>query len=254
MMSIINKSRQQSTFRLLQKWHRYIGLSIVLLIIPIAITGFILNHQSEKNHVKVGWLLDWYNINTPTVTTQYTLGNQHVSQWDQDVYINQKHIGSTGQLLTGFVASGDFYILAFTSELWLMTNKGELVEKVRPLKSHTDLIKKLGLFKTGIYIHTGVDTYVSDDLLASWRRLERNNRPANTISWSKADIRATEYQHDIANRQRHRILSWQRVIQDLHSGRFFGTAGVIIVDIVGVLLIMLALSGLVMWLKRLKLV
>ena len=42
-------------------------------------------------------------------------------------------------------------------------------------------------------------------------------------------------------------LSWERVLLDVHSGRLFGRLGVLWVDLVGVLLGGLAMSGIAMW-------
>jgi uncharacterized iron-regulated membrane protein len=43
-------------------------------------------------------------------------------------------------------------------------------------------------------------------------------------------------------------LTWERLLLDLHSGRVLGPVGVLIVDAIGVVLAMLAMSGLAMWL------
>jgi len=53
--------------------------------------------------------------------------------------------------------------------------------------------------------------------------------------------------------QRHfrgEVLPVERVLLDLHSGRFFGRFGPWIFDTIAVLLILLALSGTWIWLKR----
>ena len=42
-------------------------------------------------------------------------------------------------------------------------------------------------------------------------------------------------------------ISWQRLMQDLHSGRWFGGWGVWMMDIAAVILLLLAVSGLWMW-------
>jgi uncharacterized iron-regulated membrane protein len=43
------------------------------------------------------------------------------------------------------------------------------------------------------------------------------------------------------------MLSTERWLQDLHSGRFFGTFGVLTVDLASALLLILAGTGLVLW-------
>ncbi len=47
--------------------------------------------------------------------------------------------------------------------------------------------------------------------------------------------------------------TWEMVITSLHSGRFLGAGRVAYVDILGILLVLIALSGLVAWCRRLYL-
>ena len=44
-------------------------------------------------------------------------------------------------------------------------------------------------------------------------------------------------------------MSLERILLDSHSGRIFGTAGVIIYDILALAVGFLAISGLVLWLR-----
>jgi len=43
------------------------------------------------------------------------------------------------------------------------------------------------------------------------------------------------------------LLSIERWLQDLHSGRFFGTIGIVVLDIASALLLILAVTGLIIW-------
>jgi hypothetical protein len=42
-------------------------------------------------------------------------------------------------------------------------------------------------------------------------------------------------------------LNWQRLLQDLHAGRVFGWAGQWVMDLAALLLVVLALTGVVIW-------
>ena len=44
-----------------------------------------------------------------------------------------------------------------------------------------------------------------------------------------------------------RIITWERFMQDLHSGRFFGQAGIYFMDIISLLLLVLAVTGIMLW-------
>jgi hypothetical protein len=48
-------------------------------------------------------------------------------------------------------------------------------------------------------------------------------------------------------------ISLETLILDLHSGRFFGNAGVLFVDIVGLLMCILAITGLWAWINHQRL-
>ena len=49
---------------------------------------------------------------------------------------------------------------------------------------------------------------------------------------------------------RAQFLTFERIILDAHSGRLFGTFGVIFMDLVAVLLILLSISGVYMWVRH----
>ncbi|MCB2385418.1 PepSY-associated TM helix domain-containing protein [Thalassolituus alkanivorans] len=49
---------------------------------------------------------------------------------------------------------------------------------------------------------------------------------------------------------RNESISWQRVLLDLHSGRWFGSWGVWVVDVAALILLFLALSGAWIWFSR----
>ena len=45
------------------------------------------------------------------------------------------------------------------------------------------------------------------------------------------------------------VLSLQRLLLDMHSGRFFGSKGVWVYDLLALLVFLLAGSGLVLWIR-----
>ncbi|HSN52770.1 MAG TPA: PepSY-associated TM helix domain-containing protein, partial [Woeseiaceae bacterium] len=49
---------------------------------------------------------------------------------------------------------------------------------------------------------------------------------------------------------RGRGVTVERVLDDLHSGRIFARAGTLVMDAVAVFMIVLSLSGFVLWLQR----
>ena len=47
-------------------------------------------------------------------------------------------------------------------------------------------------------------------------------------------------------------ISWERLLLDMHSGRIATRAGTFLVDLAGILLLFLAITGLTIWFKRLR--
>jgi len=80
----------------------------------------------------------------------------------------------------------------------------------------------------------------------SWQPTDKNQQ----IHWSKPSQISSSITQTIKEHFRSSILPLERVLLDLHSGRFFGYIGVIIIDINGVFLILLSLSGCAIWLKH----
>ncbi len=56
--------------------------------------------------------------------------------------------------------------------------------------------------------------------------------------------------HEIESKHTGNGINLERMVLDFHSGRLFGSIGVWFVDIVGVMVILLALSGLFLWFGR----
>ncbi len=48
------------------------------------------------------------------------------------------------------------------------------------------------------------------------------------------------------------LVTWDRVLLDLHTGRFFGSAGPYVMDAAAILLLVVASSGVYNWFKRIK--
>ena len=65
------------------------------------------------------------------------------------------------------------------------------------------------------------------------------------ISWLRVETVAPGKQ--FASRFGAANLSWERWLQDLHSGRFFGPIGVWLMNLASFVFILLGFTGLVLW-------
>ena len=69
-----------------------------------------------------------------------------------------------------------------------------------------------------------------------------------TGAWDASQEFSTSPDH--FDRQYRRGLTVERVLADVHSGRIFATTGTLIMDAVAVFMIVLSLSGFVLWLQH----
>ena len=72
------KRHHRIKLRSVYQWHRYIGVTVALFAILLAVTGMLLNHTGEldldSTYVDSPWLQDWYGIKGPAHVTAYSAG------------------------------------------------------------------------------------------------------------------------------------------------------------------------------------
>ena len=249
----------KSPWRILYKLHRYTGITVAVLVIFLSTTGIFLNHTNDLNldqqFVESDWILDWYGIKAATNIFSFQTKQHRITQIDDQVYFDRKFLRHSSRKIAGAIETERFIVIAFPHILILLTTEGEIIEKIniqeflpRDLNSTTGShsIHAIGADQKGYIYLLGNDLqFVSDDGLLSWKQSE-----LSSIRWVKPVSLPGELKTDLSNHYRSRILNKERVLLDLHSGRFFGSFGVYLMDIAGILLTFLALSGSLIWIQH----
>jgi hypothetical protein len=239
------KQAKHLSWRILYKFHRYAGLSAGVILIILSITGIFLNHtddlQLDEKFVTSPAILNWYGISTPDIQSAFALPQHWVSQAGQQVYLDMQVIFTSAAVIVGAVSTPEYIVVAFQDFILLVTHAGELIEKVD--QQNIEKIAVTGTDK--IYLQSLGQVYYSDDALLSWQISEDS-----TLKWSNAELLTPAIQEQLQATINPRILPYERVMLDIHSGRFFGAYGVFIVDLAGVLFVLLAMSGTWIWLRH----
>ena len=89
--------------------------------------------------------------------------------------------------------------------------------------------------------------YLSDTDFLDWQEIQQ---PVEKIHWSVAYALPTVLHNAVVDQYRGQVLSLERLLLDLHSGRFFGGNGVYVMDTAAILLVFLAMSGTWIWIYR----
>jgi hypothetical protein len=240
------KHARKSPWRLLYKFHRYSGLTVAVIAIILAITGIVLNHtedlQLDNRFVKSAILLDWYGIDAKTGVTAFNIGNHWISQRAGHLYFDEQALFKSEAPLLGAIAKDEFIVIAHAHALTLLTFEGEIVEKIEQPRP----VQAIGINEAdAIVVKRGNNNYRSDDGLLSWQV-----DMSESITWAMPSQLPKDLDSQLQQHARQQILPYERVVLDLHSGRLFGKTGVFIVDLSGVILILLAISGSWIWLRH----
>ncbi len=215
------KNARRSPWRLLYKFHRYTGLSVGIIIVMLAITGIILNHtddlQLNRQFVNSPAILDWYGIAAPELQNSFSIQQHWLTQSGQQIYLDAKPVYHTQKVLIGAIVNSEFIAAAFNDSLLLLTLDGKVIEYI-----DNKPIQKIGIGdKQSIYIENEGIISVSDDASLSWQISDES-----ALLWSSSSSLPTELKNRLQVLSRNSILPYERVLLDIHSGRFFGSYGI----------------------------
>ena len=228
------------------------GVSAALFVILVTLTGLLLNHtesfEFDSNYIRSDWVLDWYGIEAPENLLSFPAKNRHVTLMGEHLYLNRKEINGNYHDLTGAVYVNNIFVAAVSNSILLLTTRGELIERLTGKDGVPAGINKIGISADGrVVVHTGHDMYETDSDFLRWKRREDRS---SDIEWSTSGPIEPKLKHALQNHYRGEVLPVERVLLDLHSGRFFGRFGPWVIDAAAVLLLLLSLSGFWIWIHR----
>jgi uncharacterized iron-regulated membrane protein len=123
----------------------------------------------------------------------------------------------------------------------LLEGQGGLIEQLANVPAQA---RALAALDDRLLLETVSGTFAYSDDSGEWLVAE------TSVNAVQPQPLPPELQQHFAHHNPVPGLSWERVLLDLHSGRLFGNAGVLVVDLVGVATALLAFSGLLTWVGR----
>lgn len=233
-------------------WHRRIGAFLALIVIILSITGIALNHTEQfkldQRHVQAGWILDWYGIKVPDEALVIPVNQTRITLLGDHLYAGEKFLGAPYSELLGAYWNGQVIVVAAGTEMLLLTVDLELVEKMTGADGLPAGIEALGGNGQLLIVRTPDGVWQADEQLLGWTRVDLDT----PVNWSSTQLIPGAQIDALLQDYRSRILTWERIFLDVHSGRFLGAAGPILADLVALLLLGLAGSGLWLWSRSLR--
>lgn len=228
------------------------GITAAAFMVLVAVTGILLNHteyfQFDSQRVKSDGVLDWYGIQAPDELHSFLASNRYITLIGEHLYIGEIKLPGEYKNLIGAIDSNGILSIAVDNHLLLMTPAGEMIEQLEEKDGIPAGMKRIGVDHSGQFvIETAIDRYTSKDDFLSWQHWSGE---ADRIHWATAVTTDKNLTRMLQYHYRGGVLPVERVLLDLHSGRFFGPLGPWLIDAAAILLVLLSLTGTWMWIKR----
>lgn len=241
------RQRRPRLVGLLWRWHRRLGVIAAFFALLLAVSGVVLNHASElgldRSFVGWAWLNRAYGDNSADVPA-YQLGTHWlVRAANGHVYLGAREVAACNGHLVGAVQQDELLYAACAEQLLLITGTGDLVESITSGTGLPIPLRGIGMIDGAVALQVDESWWLAD-----MERMDFSTpAPGGAVIQQFTAARLPE-----AVRQQipaaEQWLSWERLLLDLHSGRVMGRAGVYLVDVIGVAVGCLAMSGIAMWL------
>jgi hypothetical protein len=227
----------------LHRWHRRIGVFASFFVIWMVISGWLLNHtaalQLAQRAVHSPILMQRYGLHADMPQAAFNAGSHWLVATPETMFLDGRKIETIAIQPIGMASIGGNLFIADNSQLILLGFDGAIIDKLSGSALPIARIEKIGSGCGGVAIASDSNYFVSVDSV-------RWSNCSGAVEWSSPQTLTAQQQKIIAPIIEPGI-SLERLLLDLHSGRFLGHWGPYFIDAVGLGLLVLALSGLWMY-------
>ncbi|MBT5150484.1 MAG: hypothetical protein HOM45_04440 [Nitrosomonadales bacterium] len=229
--------------------HKFTGIAVCIFLIHLSITGIFLNHTEDlgldEKYTASPLVLALYNIAIPNKKESFVLDNRFISRFGNQVFIDNQPVIKNENPIIGAVFLNQMLVIAFPNKLILLTQKGELIEKITSASGMPVNIERLGLSGNRLYLKVSNQVWESIDQAQSWTATDLGFN-----SWSTEAGMPDEATKQIEVYFSGKGVSLEQFLLDLHNGNIFKGFGKWFLDIVGIFLLLLSISGFWIWIRR----
>lgn len=231
----------------LMRWHRRIGLVAAALVVVLAISGIALNHTTalglDRQTVTTPWLLHHLGTESNAEMHGYTAGGHWLVGLEDRVFFDGQMLAQTLDGIVGAAGIADAIAVAGRTEILLLTDDGVLIERITALPTP---ITGIGVTPDGrVAVAIAPDlVFTADASLLEWQQV-RDSR----IIWTTTSLIPDAIGEQVLQAYRGTGVSMERIFLEVHSGRIFGAYGPWLMDGAAILLLLLAGTGVIGWLR-----
>lgn len=223
------------SIRALRKLHRQIGIFLAIFLILLSVTGVAINHSQQfklSDRYVPGWIASFYLDDEST--KGLAQGDQVYYAIGGTLFANREAIAPCAEF-SGKANFDGQEIALCSGELILFTPELLLIERIDAAKGlplNVDAIHSTG---EQLLVRT-TDGWFGFDLLSL---LATPAQPP-----IERDLEWVSVSDELLLRE---AVSWQQFLLDVHSGAILGLSGKLFMDLVALFIILMAVSGVVMW-------
>jgi len=238
----------------LDRWyprlHRWLGISALLFVLILSITGITLNHSVElgldRRFVASEWVLRWYGIDVPAPSASFRPDGHSVALIGERLYFDETELADGVHELVGAVALSGRIVIATPARIFLVGPGGVLVEQLPVAGFLPAEVTAVGRTASAVVFMADDEPYAAGAELLAATPLPH----AAAVDWAQSAALEPGQLDALRRLYRGRGLTLERLLLDIHSGRIVAQSGRWFMDGVAVALIVLSLLGLVLWLRR----
>jgi uncharacterized iron-regulated membrane protein len=226
----------------LNRAHRISGAIAGVVLVYLIVTGVPLQFTDALGlggrYVGAGFVHDAYNLTAPERAQR----SGRVSRiGDLMIIDGVGTLAVTDAPLDGAVDFGTHIVVALGGELLYIDPRPPL--RGEPLDSPLEPARIARSAANTLIVSDGADSRVTSDLM-TWQTTTSAAEFATVAALDGAELADAQVVY------KSRFITWERWLQDLHSGRFFGAVGQWLVSLSTLIMIGLAATGLVIWSRQ----
>lgn len=232
----------------LHRWHRRLGAFAAAFLVWLALSGILINEAAPLHldgvRIDWPWLMHWYGLQAEPPVSGWTADGHWLAVIDDEAALDGRPLQPPVHAPLGMVAVDGLLYVATPASLVLLKPDGTRIDELQspPLPVHA--IRRLGAVDHRVAVQD-LDAYASADG-EDWTAVA-----STAVRWVQAEPLPEPQRARVARLARP-SLPLTRILVDAHSGRLLGRFGATLINLVGLIAIALAASGLWLWRRSLQ--
>lgn len=236
----------------LRRFHRWLGVVLVFFVLLLAVSGIALNHADawglDRRYLGWSWLLDAYGIEAPPPSASFADGEHRATLLGGRLYFDGADIAQDVEALAGLTVMDPLVLVGTSDRAFILMTSGEFVQSLDVAADLPAAVARVGTADGVAVIESGGRLYRSDPDITLFEPWEAGS--PDSVRWSSPTPPDAAELEALQALYRGRGLTAERVLADLHSGRILAVAGPLLMDLVAICMIVLSISGLIMWVQH----